>query len=241
MFFLWTLSAITHFTFEPLPVFTSDSRISSSPSVKFSSRFEMLGERKLSGRRRLNVKVPFSSPVSGPSVAVFPSNCLIWNGQWLHKTQNVVTLATLPQFCIFLLLFAGNVGRSAVFELGDVDYQFAACFVPFTMIRLLLDLLMYSLPSRSIFQRKFRQNATKLVWPWFGDAMKRNAEPEKELMITINNSSMNNIQNNDALGTVGKEVNQFLLKLRGRVMFTNQLQAVPWSFTFTGMEETDNS
>lgn len=42
-----------------LVAFTSDSRISSS--VNASSRFVTLVERKLSGRRLLNVNVPFTS------------------------------------------------------------------------------------------------------------------------------------------------------------------------------------
>lgn len=58
-------------------VLTSDSRISSSPSVKLSSRCVILGERITSGRLRRNEKVPLISVESGPSIAEFPSNCLL--------------------------------------------------------------------------------------------------------------------------------------------------------------------
>lgn len=55
-------------------VFTSESNISSSASLKLSSRAGTLGDRCDSGRRRLNVNVPLISAVSEPSVV--PSSCL---------------------------------------------------------------------------------------------------------------------------------------------------------------------
>lgn len=92
------------------PVLTRDSSISSSPSVKFSSRFDMLGERIFSWRRLLNVNVPLISPVSGPSVVVEPRSCLVINQFYFSIWKFSITethLSSASFFCSFVTAVFG--------------------------------------------------------------------------------------------------------------------------------------
>lgn len=58
-------------------VFTSDSKISSSPSVNPSSLIFNAGDRSVSGRRRLHVQFPVLSILSTDGLCTcVPNNCL---------------------------------------------------------------------------------------------------------------------------------------------------------------------
>lgn len=52
-------------------------------------------------------------------------------------------------------------------------------------------------------------------------------------MIAVNNSSMNNIQNDDSFGAISQKVNQLLLDLWRCIVFAYELKSVPRSFAFT--------